>query len=53
LSDKIIVPIPFRTGEQEVSGMQVVQRIAEIEAKKSRTDEAFEQFKSKLLKVKE
>lgn len=47
LSEKIVVPIPFRAGTQEVSKMQVVQRLSEIAAKKARTDEEFEQFKSK------
>lgn len=51
--NKIIVPIPFRSGEQEVSSMQVVRRIADIEAKKSRTDAAFEQFKRKFFEVKQ
>lgn len=47
MCDKIVVPIPFRAGTQEVSRERVVQRLLEIEIQKERTDAEFEDFKLK------
>lgn len=50
MTNKIIVPIPFRAGEQEVSRDRVVQRVLEIERQKERTDAEFEDFKLKYVR---
>jgi hypothetical protein len=49
VSEKIVVPISFRAGEQEISRERIIWRIAAIQTKKMRADEEFEKFKSKYL----
>jgi hypothetical protein len=43
----ITVPIPFRSGSQEISTWRVTQRLLEIERQKERVNAEFEDFKLK------